>query len=55
MYYWSDIFWVDTTLSLEVRNKLGLRGIMPPAVDTLDTQMERCLARIRAKTENLDV
>lgn len=41
-------------MSLDVRNKLGLRGIMPPAVDTPDTQIERCLARIRAKTENLD-
>jgi hypothetical protein len=44
----------DTTLSLDLRNKLGLRGIMPPAVDTPDIQIERCLARIRAKTSNLD-
>ena len=44
----------DTTLSLDLRNKLGLRGIMPPAVDTPDIQIERCLARIRAKPSNLD-
>jgi hypothetical protein len=45
---------LDTTLSLELRNKLGLRGVLPPAVDTPDIQIERCLARIRAKTSNLD-
>ena len=45
---------VDTTLSLDVRNKLGLRGIMPPGVDSPDIQIERCLARIRAKNSNLD-
>lgn len=45
---------LDTTLSHDLRNKLGLRGVMPPAVDTPDTQIERCLARIRAKNENLD-
>jgi hypothetical protein len=45
---------VDTTLSLDLRNKLGIRGIMPPAVDTPDIQIERCLARIRAKKNNLD-
>jgi hypothetical protein len=27
---------------------------MPPGVDTHDIQIERCLARIKAKTENLD-
>jgi hypothetical protein len=45
---------VDTTLSLELRNKLGIRGVLPPAVDTPEIQIERCLARIRAKTTNLD-
>jgi len=50
----ANFFFLDTTLSLDVRNKLGLRGIMPPAVDTHDTQIERCLARIRAKDHNLD-
>jgi malate dehydrogenase (oxaloacetate-decarboxylating)(NADP+) len=45
---------IDTTLSLELRNKLGLRGIMPPGVDSPDIQIERCLERIRAKETNLD-
>lgn len=45
---------LDTTLSLELRNKLGIRGIMPPGVDSPDIQIERCLARIRAKQTNLD-
>ena len=27
---------------------------MPPGVDSPDTQIERCLARIRAKQTNLD-
>ena len=45
---------LDTTLSYELRNKLGIRGVMPPAVDTPDIQIERCLARIRAKSTNLD-
>jgi malate dehydrogenase (oxaloacetate-decarboxylating)(NADP+) len=31
-----------------------MRGIMPPAVDSSDVQIERCLARIRAKSTNLD-
>ena len=51
----TDNFVVDTTLPHELRNKLGIRGIMPPGVDTIDTQIERCLARIRAKQTNLDV
>jgi len=45
---------LDTTLSYELRNKLGIRGVMPPAVDTPDIQIERCLSRIRAKTTNLE-
>jgi len=44
----------DTTLPLELRNKIGLRGMMPPGVDSTDSQIERCLARIRAKQTNLD-
>jgi len=51
-----DIFFVvDTTLPLELRNKLGIRGILPPAVDTHDNQIERCLSRIKAKSTNLEV
>lgn len=45
---------LDTTLPYDLRTKLGIRGILPPAVDTSDIQIERCLARIRAKTTNLD-
>ena len=54
MSAWSDAVVLDTALSYEARNKLGVTGVLPPAVDSPETQIERCLARIKAKKENLD-
>ncbi|ORY48839.1 hypothetical protein BCR33DRAFT_11950 [Rhizoclosmatium globosum] len=41
-----------TGFSSDVRKQLHLQGLIPPAVETLDTQVARVIARINALSSN---
>lgn len=43
-----------TAFTLEERDRLGLRGLLPPRVHTLEEQAERVLENIRRKPNNLE-
>ncbi|PLW07445.1 hypothetical protein PCANC_28527, partial [Puccinia coronata f. sp. avenae] len=39
----------DTGFPLELRHRMGIRGLLPPAIETLDQQMARVLDQMRTK------
>ncbi len=43
-----------TAFSLEERREHGLEGLLPPAVETLDRQLERVLGHLAAKPSDLE-
>lgn len=43
-----------TAFTLEERRRYGLEGLLPPAVETLDTQVERVLGHLQAKPSDLE-
>ena len=44
----------DLNFSREERTKLGLRGLLPPAVNSMDTQVARVLAHLRNQSTDLE-
>ncbi|NLO05023.1 MAG: NAD-dependent malic enzyme [candidate division WS1 bacterium] len=43
-----------TAFTLEERRDLGLEGLLPPAVNTLDSQMQRVVNNLRSKPDPLE-
>ncbi|MBV8683879.1 MAG: hypothetical protein JO111_13475, partial [Caulobacteraceae bacterium] len=43
-----------TAFTREERRRLGLEGLLPTAVETLDRQVERILTHLDAKTTDLE-
>ena len=43
-----------TAFTLEEREKLGLIGLLPPRVSTLENQVSRSLMNIRRQTDDID-
>lgn len=43
-----------TAFTPEERDQLGLHGILPPVISTLEQQVERALTNLRRKTSNID-
>ena len=43
-----------TAFSAEERKKYGLEGLLPPAVETLDQQLQRVLGHLGAKPNDLE-
>lgn len=41
--------WKDTAFDTEKRDELGLRGLLPPALQNMDLQVERTLHQMRGK------
>jgi malate dehydrogenase (oxaloacetate-decarboxylating)(NADP+) len=44
----SPSFNKGTAFSAEERNGLGLRGLLPPVVETIDVQLQRTLLHLRS-------
>ena len=44
----------DTSHSAAVRTYNHTYGLVPPAIETMDTQISRCLKQLGQKTENID-
>lgn len=44
---------MDTAFDADRREKMGLRGLLPPAHQTLATQIQRCLYQMRSKKTDL--
>ena len=38
---------IDTTYSNEERSQRGIRGLLPPAIETPEIQLDRCISRAR--------
>lgn len=47
--------WEDTAFDQARRDKLGLRGLLPPGHQSLQTQIERTLVQLRSKKVSLDM
>ena len=45
----NPIVYMGVAFTAEERKSLGLEGLLPGAIETLDTQVERFLGHIRAK------
>lgn len=45
--------WKDTAFNEQKRDELGLRGLLPPAHQSLTTQIERTLHQLRSKKTDL--
>ncbi|OAV91850.1 hypothetical protein PTTG_02672 [Puccinia triticina 1-1 BBBD Race 1] len=43
----------DTGFPLELRHRMGIRGLLPPAIETLDQQMARVLDQMRTKRTSI--
>src|SRR5258708_720432 len=43
-----------TAFTLEERKRFGLEGLLPPAADTLDRQVERVLGHLDGKPNDLE-
>jgi malate dehydrogenase (oxaloacetate-decarboxylating)(NADP+) len=41
--------WKDTAFDIGKRDELGLRGLLPPALQNMDLQVERTLSQLRGK------
>ncbi|RPB18621.1 hypothetical protein L211DRAFT_901793 [Terfezia boudieri ATCC MYA-4762] len=44
----------DTSFTNDVRKALGIRGLMPPVVESFELQKNRCLEQIAMKTTSID-
>lgn len=44
---------MDTAFDAESREKMGLRGLLPPARQDMATQIQRCLIQLRGKKTDL--
>jgi hypothetical protein len=44
-----------TAFTVEERRHLGIEGLLPHSVDTLDRQVERVLGHLEAKTSDLEM
>lgn len=45
--------WADTAFAEEKRTELGLRGLLPPSRQSLNTQLQRTLHQLRSKKTDL--
>lgn len=45
--------WKDTAFDLAKRDELGLRGLLPPALQNMEDQIERTLHQLRGKKTEL--
>ncbi|KAI9600789.1 hypothetical protein H4Q26_000582 [Puccinia striiformis f. sp. tritici PST-130] len=43
----------DTGFPVELRQRMGIRGLLPPAIETLDQQMARVLDQMRTKRTSI--
>lgn len=43
----------DTGFPLELRHRMGIRGLLPPAIETLDQQMARVMDQMRTKRTSI--
>ena len=48
------VFNKGTAFTDKERDALGLRGLLPPRVNTQETQMDRVLGNLRKKTSDLE-
>jgi malate dehydrogenase (oxaloacetate-decarboxylating)(NADP+) len=48
------MFYVGTAIEHEKRKALGLTGLLPFGVETLDTQRRRALKQVRSKSSMLE-
>jgi malate dehydrogenase (oxaloacetate-decarboxylating)(NADP+) len=44
----------DTAFSLAEREEYGLRGLLPPAIETIERQLERVLSQLDAKPSDIE-
>lgn len=49
----NPIFNKGTAFTIDERKSLGLEGLLPAAIETLDTQVERALGYLSAKPDAL--
>jgi len=50
----SPVYNKGTAFTVEERRRFGLEGLLPPAVETLDRQVERVMGHLEAKTSDLE-